>query len=571
MGAINKSLSLTLFLLLLMSSFVLAEEMTITTYYPAPYGSYNELQLYPHSPPVVPCDAEHAGVMFVDSSDDNTLKVCDGSGNWEAAGYWVLDDTLATSPSIKLYPRDLGWNVGIGTADPRYKLTVAGDTNRLLQVQSTDGGSAPGLYINNAGGGGGSMQAPSSGNGLSLHTEDGWRAVNIRPGGLVGIGAGDPQTRLAVAGNMIIGSTFAEGHTAPVDGLAVEGNVGIGSYGTSDRLNVLGGVSIGTYSGAPSMGLLVEGKAGFGTTEPYSLLSVGGNGAGNSAISGIGSSFPFDVGVFGGGDGTGVSGNGGWAGVSGWGDFEGVEGFGGTFGVYGNGPYGGYFEGNTTGVFGGGSTYGVYGFGTAYAGYFEGNVNITGLLTKGGGAFVQPHPTDPVKEIVYAFFEGRDNNVFFTGEGKLKNGKATIEVPEDFQLVASTDAPYNVTLTPYGRASLYVEKRSPKQIDIAAIEKGEDTEFGYMVIAVRGGYERSKPIQENRHFRPDETKDIHGFESRFIVLPTDSYYAQLNKGLNRRLLINNGILMPDGTLNRELAQRLGWLPAAEKIDKKSGK
>ncbi|MFZ5801459.1 MAG: hypothetical protein ACOY3D_08840, partial [Candidatus Omnitrophota bacterium] len=126
MGAINKSLSLTLFLLLLMSSFVLAEEMTITTYYPAPYGSYNELQLYPHSPPVVPCDAEHAGVMFVDSSDDNTLKVCDGSGNWEAAGYWVLDNAVPPAAGFFLYPKDLSWNVGIGTGNPQNKLAVAG-------------------------------------------------------------------------------------------------------------------------------------------------------------------------------------------------------------------------------------------------------------------------------------------------------------------------------------------------------------------------------------------------------------------------------------------------------------
>jgi len=57
------------------------EEITITTYYPSPYGSYNELQLWPHSSPVTGCNANTQGTMYLDS-DDYQIYVCDGS-TWQ--------------------------------------------------------------------------------------------------------------------------------------------------------------------------------------------------------------------------------------------------------------------------------------------------------------------------------------------------------------------------------------------------------------------------------------------------------------------------------------------------------
>jgi len=63
-----------------------AEDVTITTYYPSPYGSYNELQLYPHTPATTACDATHGvGTMFYDSSTAE-LKVCKGAAGWLAFG-----------------------------------------------------------------------------------------------------------------------------------------------------------------------------------------------------------------------------------------------------------------------------------------------------------------------------------------------------------------------------------------------------------------------------------------------------------------------------------------------------
>ena len=51
------------------------ETLTISTYYPSPYGNYNELQLFPHTPIVTTCDATGEGTMYYDSTA-NDLRVC---------------------------------------------------------------------------------------------------------------------------------------------------------------------------------------------------------------------------------------------------------------------------------------------------------------------------------------------------------------------------------------------------------------------------------------------------------------------------------------------------------------
>jgi len=115
--------------------------------------------------------------------------------------------------------------------------------------------------------------------------------------------------------------------------------------------------------------------------------------------------------------------------------------------------------------------------------------------------FIQPHPTDPEKEIVYTTIEGRDARVYFDGVAKLTHGKAVIKVPEDFRLVASEITPLNVILTPFGPASLYAASRSLEEIAVQEKDGNSDAEFGYMVITDRAGYENRKAIRENTHFK----------------------------------------------------------------------
>ncbi len=91
------------FLISVIRGYASEESITITTYYPSPYGVYNELRLYPHncSSPNN-CDANQQGLMCYDNTTTpGTPKVCEG-GNWVNIGVpagGVMPFNLTSCPS----------------------------------------------------------------------------------------------------------------------------------------------------------------------------------------------------------------------------------------------------------------------------------------------------------------------------------------------------------------------------------------------------------------------------------------------------------------------------------------
>jgi hypothetical protein len=191
--------------------------------------------------------------------------------------------------------------------------------------------------------------------------------------------------------------------------------------------------------------------------------------------------------------------------------------------------------------------------GSGDAALFNGNVTIYGNLSKGSGSFVQPHPTEPTKELVYAFFEGPEHAIFLRGTTKLVDGKAMIETPEYFRVVAG-DEGITVQFTPryvdtFGLAAVEVTK---EKILVQELKSGTNTyEFDYFITAKRAGFEKHEPIQPNKHFKADNMKREE-FEQRYAK--TD----EMTIAVMRNLLISNGILTEEGKLNMEMVSRLGW-------------
>jgi hypothetical protein len=172
-----------------------------------------------------------------------------------------------------------------------------------------------------------------------------------------------------------------------------------------------------------------------------------------------------------------------------------------TYGLYGwsestsgRGVYG--YASSPTGF-----NYGVYGktnSSTGYAGYFTGGygVHIVGNLScTGTKPFVQQHPEDPTKEIVYVALEGPEAGTYIRGTAELRDGEARVVLPDHFALVTCEDG-LTVQVTPVGHwLQLYVVDKSPLALVIREAS-GRSGRFDYLVQGIRKGYEHHQVIRD---------------------------------------------------------------------------
>jgi hypothetical protein len=102
---------------------------------------------------------------------------------------------------------------------------------------------------------------------------------------------------------------------------------------------------------------------------------------------------------------------------------------------------------------------GISQFGTAYAGDFQGNVRVTGILTKGAGSFRIDHPLDPKnKYLSHSFVESPDMMNIYNGnittDGK---GEAAVELPNYFEAL-NRDFRYQLTVVGQFAQAIVLEK-----------------------------------------------------------------------------------------------------------------
>ncbi len=110
--------------------------------------------------------------------------------------------------------------------------------------------------------------------------------------------------------------------------------------------------------------------------------------------------------------------------------------------------------------------------------------------------FVVEHPTHPDKRIVYASLEGPEVAIYHRGVVRLVAGRASIELPEHFAVLA---LPGSVTaqLTPVSLDSrgVAIAAIADDRIDIGELEQGTGSyDVHFVVYAVRRGYEAHRPV-----------------------------------------------------------------------------
>jgi len=184
-----------------------------------------------------------------------------------------------------------------------------------------------------------------------------------------------------------------------------------------------------------------------------------------------------------------------------------------------------------------GTTYGTAGDATTgpWGVFSFGNLGATGTKH-----FVEPHPSDPRKVILYSSIEGRTVDTYFRGTGHTVDGRAVIEVPEDFRIVTAEEG-LTVQLTPVGPlAMMSVESQDLNQI---VVRSSKDVAFHYRVEGLRRAFKDLQPVQTGNEFMP---ASANATIPRYL---TDEA---------RKRLIANGTYNADGTVNMETAERLGW-------------
>jgi hypothetical protein len=120
----------------------------------------------------------------------------------------------------------------------------------------------------------------------------------------------------------------------------------------------------------------------------------------------------------------------------------------------------------------------------AYAGIFEGNVSVTGTLSKGGGSFKIDHPLDPENRYLFhSFVESPDMMNIYNGNIVTnENGEAVVTMPEYFEAL---NAEFRYQLTVIGQFAQAIVGEKIKGNRFVIRTNQPNVEVSWQVTGVR--------------------------------------------------------------------------------------
>jgi len=133
-----------------------------------------------------------------------------------------------------------------------------------------------------------------------------------------------------------------------------------------------------------------------------------------------------------------------------------------------------------------------------YAGYFSGNVQITGNLAKGGGSFKIDHPLDPENKYLYhSFIESPDMMNIYNGNITTDaSGQAVVELPSYFEAL-NRDFRYQLSVIGTFAQAIVAEEISNNRFTIKTSAPG--VKVSWQVTGVRQDAYANKhriPVEE---------------------------------------------------------------------------
>jgi hypothetical protein len=260
-------------------------------------------------------------------------------------------------------------------------------------------------------------------------------------------------------------------------------NDGLDSFASAPNYSGVGGFSLATSGSgvgvlgatASASGIGVVGDGGTGVQGNATLCcnGPGGNFVGFQAAPGS-SEFGTDgVDATGGSGDPNASSNGG----------VGVHATGGNGAGFGTDGPGGYFQGGSGANFGGGDGIDAY-HGSGFAGYFSGDLQVTGSIFAGTKDFKIDHPLDPAnKYLVHASVESSEMMNIYTGNVTTDaQGEATVQLPEWMEAL-NTNFRYQLTVIGQFAQAIIGRKIENNQFQIRT--NAPNVEVSWQVTGVR--------------------------------------------------------------------------------------
>jgi len=120
----------------------------------------------------------------------------------------------------------------------------------------------------------------------------------------------------------------------------------------------------------------------------------------------------------------------------------------------------------------------------AFAGIFQGNVSVSGMLSKGGGSFKIDHPLDPENKYLYhSFVESPDMKNIYDGNVTTdEDGQAIVELPDYFEALNSD---YRYQLTVLGTFAQAIVAQKIKGNRFVIKTSAPNVEVSWQVTGIR--------------------------------------------------------------------------------------
>jgi hypothetical protein len=171
----------------------------------------------------------------------------------------------------------------------------------------------------------------------------------------------------------------------------------------------------------------------------------------------------------------------------------------------------------------------------SWAGYFSGNVRVTGSLSKGGGSFQIDHPLDPENQYLsHSFVESPDMmNVYNGNVTTDEEGYATVPLPDYFEAL-NRDYRYQLTAIGVFAQAIVAQEVADNQFVIQTDQP--NVKVSWQVTGIR-----QDPWAEANRIVVEEEKPP---EERGTYLHPEAYGQPETRGLAYREALERGAETP---------------------------